>query len=627
MGAVTCGCAGAQVVPSLLGQDQNTNSQKMTFWQENYTFIKDVYDMRHTKMAEWMENVEKAISRIMADKVYTSAEFKRERDNFHALCKDLERAEVKKWLAQILEILMAERAKDQKAKEGALLDGLIKKHEELIPTVQKTAVMVDLYWKCYAYGDELKPHIEFLDGIMLSSTRDIAPSCVENVDELIERQEKSLVQLDTKRNVVNELIEKGTKILENPDKPKFLESHVKRIKEGWDLTKSKAQERLKLLNNTKEAWIGYAENNDVIVVEIEKGLEEITKVKKKFHLEQAFEDLAKRQKIYNDTKDSIMGLWGAINHNVEVMNITIPDDKKKLIVKEVKALEERLTVVEQFKEKVDIIDNFCNSLKAFDTSLKSMDEWSMVATKELEDIKNSSDKMAPEDRVARTMDLQEDTAAKFEIIKANTAAELELLPQGEKVPEDAQAHKDELNRITKYVSDLQEKVKKECDNFSEDVKFWAEYKTGIKEFAPWLAQAEVASTDGLSKPSDLTEANALSDKVHSFDKACLDHLKVLETANAAAQKMTTHKEADAEVAAMRERYAKVKAVADEWVKKVDTLVKEWALLDNTVTELNAWVAKDKTSDGENQFSLEKMESTLGELKNIFKEKEKLVENL
>ena len=55
----------------------------MTFWQENYHFIKDVYDMRHTKMLEWMENIEKAIARIMADKVYTSAEFKRERDNFH----------------------------------------------------------------------------------------------------------------------------------------------------------------------------------------------------------------------------------------------------------------------------------------------------------------------------------------------------------------------------------------------------------------------------------------------------------------------------------------------------------------------------------------------------------------
>merc|ERR1712210_99703 len=173
----------------------------------------------------------------MADKVYTSAEFKRERDNFHALCKDLERAEVKKWLAQILEILMAERAKDLRAKEQKLLEDLIKKHEELIPTVSKTQVMVDLYWKCYAYGDELKPHIEFLDGIMLSSTRDIAPSCVENVDELIERQEKSLVQLDTKRNVVNELIEKRTSSLWKRWSPPLESSRTSsRRRRSWSKT-------------------------------------------------------------------------------------------------------------------------------------------------------------------------------------------------------------------------------------------------------------------------------------------------------------------------------------------------------------------------------------------------------
>ena len=38
--------------------------------------------MRLSRMSEWMDNVDKAIGRIMADKVYTSAEFKRERDNF-----------------------------------------------------------------------------------------------------------------------------------------------------------------------------------------------------------------------------------------------------------------------------------------------------------------------------------------------------------------------------------------------------------------------------------------------------------------------------------------------------------------------------------------------------------------
>ena len=58
--------------------------------------------------------------------------------------------------------------------------------------------------------------------------------------------------------------------------------------------------------------------------------------------------------------------------------------------------------------------------------------------------------------------------------------------------------------------------------------------------------------------------------------------------------MTTHKEADAEVAELKARYEKIKVVADEWVKKVDTLVKEWKLLDNTVNELNSWVAKGKS---------------------------------
>jgi len=599
----------------------------MTFWQENYHFIKDVYDMRHQKMAEWMENVEKAIARIMADKVYTSAEFKRERDNFHALCKDLERAEVKKWLAQILEILMAERASSQREEENSKLDLTIKKHEELIPTVMKTQVMVDLYWKCYAYGDELKPHIEFLDGIMLSSTRDIAPSCVESVDELIERQEKSLLQLETKRSVVKDLIEKGKVILQNPDKPKFLESHVKRIEDGWDDTKEKAQGRLKLLTETKDAWIGYAENNDVIAVEFDKAEEEIKKVKKRFNLTAAFEDLAKRQEIYGNTKNKIEGLFGSIKHDIDVMSQTLPEDKKTLISKENKLVADKLVVLATFNEKVQKVDDFCNELKAFDTSLKTIDGWMKGATQELDDIKNSSASMSPEDRVARTMDLQEDIAAKVAIIEADTAKELELLPQGDEIPQDAKDFKDELARITKYVLDLQAKVKTECDNFSEDVKYWAEYRTGIKEFSPWLVQAEKASTDGLSKPSNLEEASALAAKVHAFEKSCTDHLKVLNAANSAAQKMTTHKEADDEVAALTARYTKVKAVADTWVAKAETLLKEWTLLDNTVTELNTWVAKDKTSDGENQFSLEKMESTLGELKNIFKEKEKLVENL
>merc|ERR1719370_1946930 len=160
--------------------------------------------------------------------------------------------------------------------------------------------MVDLYWKCYAYGDELKPHVEFLDGIMLSSTREIAPSCIENVDELIERQEKSLQQLDAKRTVVTDLIDKGKVILQHPEKPKFLEGNVKRIEEGRDDTKKKAQDRLQLLNETKDAFIGYAENNETIASEFEVAEEEIKK----------------RQDLLKKSTDTINGLFDSINANM-----------------------------------------------------------------------------------------------------------------------------------------------------------------------------------------------------------------------------------------------------------------------------------------------------------------------
>merc|ERR1712117_191447 len=512
------------------------------------------------------------------------------------------------------------RAKDQKKTEHDKLDQLIKKHEELIPNVQKTSVMVDLYWKCYAYGDELKPHVEFLDGIMLSSTRDIAPSCLENVDELIERQEKSLSQLDSKRNIVTDLIAKGKVILQNPDKPKFLEANVQRIQEGWEDTKKKATDRLQLLNETKAAFIGYAENSETIASDFEVAEEEIKKVKKIFNLDAANADLKKRQDILKKTDDGINGLFNSINNNYNTMCITIPEDKKKGLAKEIKAVEEKLEVLGRFKSTVGKIEELVAALTAFDNSLKPLDTWKDAATAELKDIKEASGAMLPEDRVARTMDLQEDIASKLEILAANAKVELDLLPQGDKVPADAQAFKDELARITKYVTELQANTKIECDKYSNDVKYWAEYRTGIKEFNPWLAGAEKSAAEGLAKPSDLAEVKALDDKVKTFEKNCVNFLKVLESANAAAQKMTTHKEADDEVAGLKDRYGKVKAISDTWVKELEVLVKEWVLLDNTVTELNSWVAKDKSAEGENQFSLEKMESTLGELKNILKQR-------
>jgi len=415
--------------------------------------------------------------------------------------------------------------------------------------------------------------------------------------------------------------------LQDPEKPKFLDSHVQRIVDGWDETKKKAQDRLNLLIATKAAWEGYAEGSEGIIAEFERAEEEMEKIKKKFDVEAAKEDLAKRQEIFNKTKAELEAVYNKIKSDYDTMAITLPDDKKALLKKEIDALTEKMTVLLKFEEKVKKIEDFCQNLECFDNTSKSLDDWMNRAAKELDNIKNHSHQMVPEDRVAVCMELQEDIAAKVIVIEESIAKEQELLPQGDSVPKEAMAHKEELQRIHKFTLDLQAKVKQETANFSEDVKYWAEYRTGIKAFTPWLESAEGETQQGLGKPSDLPEALQLFDKISLFDKKCLLNVKVLEAAEAAAQKMTTHQEADDQVAALKGRYNTVKKVSDEWMKKVETLVKEWKLLDSTVCELNDWVAKDKTAEGENQFSLEKMESTLCELKNIFKEKERLVENL
>merc|ERR1712200_98688 len=324
-------------------------------------------------------------------------------------------------------------------------------------------------------------------------------------------------------------------------------------------TKNKATDRLQLLNETKAAFIGYAENSETIAGDFEAAEEEIKKVKKIFNLDAANADMKKRQDILKKTDDTINGLFSSINNNYNTMCITIPEDKKKGLSKEIKAVEEKLEVLGRFKGTVGKIEELVADLTAFDNSLKAIDSWKDAATAELTDIKEASGAMLPEDRVARTMDLQEDIAAKLEILKQCAATEQALLPQGDKVPADAQVFKDELARITKYVTELQANTKIECDKYSNDVKFWAEYRTGIKEFTPWLVGAEKAAGEGLSKPSDLAEVKALNDKVLAFDKNCVNYLKVLTSAQGAAQKMTTHTEADAEVAALKARFDAVKA--------------------------------------------------------------------
>merc|ERR1719471_2445136 len=208
---------------------------------------------------------------------------------------------------------------------------------------------------------------------MLSS---LMESCCPPPETLLLPVLRTLMNsLKDRRNVVIDLIGKGKVILENPDKPRFLEGHVKRIEEGWDDTKKKAQDRLKLLNETKDAFIGYAENNETIANEFEICEEEIKKVKKIFNLEAANADLKKRQDLSKKSTDTINGLFASINANMATMSITIPEDKKKVLNKEIKAVQDKLEVEGRFRATVQKIEELVAALTNFDNSLKAIDSW------------------------------------------------------------------------------------------------------------------------------------------------------------------------------------------------------------------------------------------------------------
>ncbi len=209
---------------------------------------------------------------------------------------------------------------------------------------------------------------------------------------------------------------------------------------GWDDTKNKATDRLQLLQKTKAAWEGYAEGLETIASEFEKCDEETKKVKKRFNLQSALEDLEKRQNIFNTSKTSIETLYKSIQDNYDTMTMTLPDDKKDFIKKEVKAVTDKLDCVGKFEEKVKKIESFVSNLSSFDKGLKSVDKWMHEAEKQLVDIKETSDKMTPEDRVSYTMELQEDVADKVKIITDMIKTEEGLLPQGEN-------HRDKGNKI------------------------------------------------------------------------------------------------------------------------------------------------------------------------------------
>jgi len=605
----------------------------MSFWSENYSFIKDVYDTRVCKMVEWMDHVEMAITKVMATKVYTSAEFKRERDNFLSLIKNMEKSDTKKWLDEVKETLFRDRAGDERKDEYTRLEAVIEKHMNLIPRVTETQVKSEVFWKCYEYGDDLIQIFEFIDDQRAKSVRDVIIGDTEATDELIDKHASIMRIMENKKKTVEEFIVKGEKLMEDPKSPKFLETHVSKLKDAWEVAQLKAMERKDALADNLEAWKVF-ESKKVETAKSMDGADKLLKsIKRVYDLEKGPADLAEKLKLAAAMRAEIEDFFGQTSKANDTLQVFLPLEMKDGMHGQVKVLRDRLPVLDEIDKALAEIFKFNQDLAQFDTSLSQTQEWAdNKAAEKLQAIRCPQESLLapdPEEKCGKVLELSEDLLKRSNTCKGLEDKRVDMFPkEGTKMSKDAKDFLERLKKLRETLTALDKDINGEFEKYSGDVRYFAEYQTGLQDFYPGLVEAEEKVTEGLVTPQSLTESeNTLSD-TRNFQTSLEDLIKVLDNAALIAQKMSHHEHADITVASFRIRWEHTNKSAKLWVRCMEELTGCWADLEGKIDKLTQWVDSSKSGEpAQAGLSIDKLEEQLNKLKAQFSEKQTLIEGM
>jgi len=580
-----------------------------------------------------MDHLEMAIAKVMATKVYTSNEFRRERDNFLSLCKNLERADTRKWLSEVLEVLFRDRSTEEKKDECKRLESVIERHITLIPRVKDTQVKSEVFWKCYEYGDDLVQIFEFIDDQRAKSVRDILIPDSEATEEFIDKHGSIVRLMESKRKTVDEFIKKGESLLEDEKSPKFLETHVSKLKEAWLVANEEAKKRKHALADNMDAWKLFEEKRLDCSKTLDMADAEQKSIKKNFNMERAPVELTEKMKIAATMRFEIEELFGQTENAFITLCVFAPDDKKKDLEVHVVQLRERLEVLKQIDEALAELFQFNKELVTFDATLTELNAWiTGRAQEKLENIRQpdpADTPPDPEDRVTKAMELLEDLIKKLATCSKAENKKAEIFPaEGKKMSKEAKEFVDRLKACRDGLTKLDEEVQAELNKFSIDVKYFADYQCGARSFYPWLLSSEEKVTNGIDPPSDLVSACNLLGDCKTFQDVCEARINVLDNANESAGKMTYHEFAEKNIVGYRVRWDNVNNAAVSWVDRMTNLVECWNSLDGRVVELSSWVSASNSGEpSADGLSIEKLENHLQTLKENFKEKEEMIKTL
>lgn len=604
----------------------------MTFWQENYGFVKDVYDFRLQKYQEWMDNLEGIVSKVMAPNVqYTYKEFKNIQDSLASLCRDLEKEGMKEWLDMMLEKVamrvsgegegVSAKDKEFKATEKKKLQALIDRHDTLLKPTQETQAKVEIYARCYAYGDDISPCLKTLEEMRHLSVKEIHPHNMNMVEEQIDKAEKVISTVEAQRDTYEDLLRRGKKLLQNPNKAPFLTDLIEKMEKTWNEANEQSQARKTMLVNSAKDWEKYDEMRNAVNDPVEKLEAELKRYRKFYDPAMGAKKLAQRKAVWEEQKAQGDEMFETIKRCYKTIIVLAGDDKKDFLDKEVSEVEEKLSIIGKCKAKLDKLFEYNDDLTKTCNHAKELQDWATPTNSHLKTI-CTDEEMSPEDRVKEILLLQEQAQEKLPQVEPLDKDYKNLIKE-----EDLEKSETAKNTMTvwtdtkAYVTDLCADIEKEAGSISTDQRLYADYLYLVKDFKPWVGEAEANVKKALPKPNSLADALALLDTAKGFEADCSEKKKMLEEAGKARSSMEKASTSENEVETLTGRWDEVKKVADDRVAKVQALVTTWESLDKTTNDLAGKMGEVPKQEDPN---LDEIEKVYGEMKDLYAKKKELL---
>jgi len=116
-------------------------------------------------------------------------------------------------------------------------------------------------------------------------------------------------------------------------------------------------------------------------------------------------------------------------------------------------------------------------------------------------------------------------------------------------------------------------------------------------------------------------------EAHHWQEEAVEMNKILEHCNSEAQKMTAHGDADKKYAAYKTRWAVIDVTCKDWIGKYEKMVEVWKKQAETADKVTAAIGAGSGGGDAAPMKLEDLEGHLNALKEMFIQKQKMMDEL